>query len=51
MMDHLSKLGDAIVNTITAAQSGDGAELAKSIIHIVTNAGGIIGDIIHALGL
>lgn len=41
-MEHVSKLGEAIVDTVTAAQAEDGAELAKSIVNIVANAGGII---------
>ena len=49
-MEHISKLGEAIANTVSAAQNEDGAELAKSIVNIVANAGGIIEDIAHALG-
>ena len=48
--EHLSKIVDAIVDTVTAAQAEDGAELAKSIVNIVANAGGIIQDIAHAFG-
>ena len=29
LMEHVSKLGEAIVDTVTAAQAEDGAELAK----------------------
>ena len=50
LMEHVSKLGEAIVDTVTAAQAEDGAELAKSIVNIVANAGGIIQDIAHAFG-
>lgn len=49
-MEHVSKLGEAIVDTVTAAQAEDGAELAKSIVNIVANAGSIIQDIAHAFG-
>ncbi len=38
------------MDTVTAAQAEDGAELAKSIVNIVANAGGIIQDIAHAFG-
>lgn len=30
-MEHVSKLGEAIVDTVTAAQAEDGAELAKKV--------------------
>ncbi|WP_410524584.1 beta-class phenol-soluble modulin, partial [Prevotella sp. OH937_COT-195] len=50
-MEHISKLGEAIVNTVSAGQSGDGAELAKSIVNIVTNGAGLAGDIAKAFGL
>lgn len=49
-MEHVSKLAEAIANTVSAAQAEDGAELAKSIVNIVANAGGIIQDIAHAFG-
>ena len=49
-MAHVSKLGEAIVNTVSAAQSGDHAGLAKSIVDIVASAGGIVVDIAHAFG-
>ena len=50
-MEHISKLGEAIVNTVSAGQSGDGAELAKSIVNIVANGAGVVGDIAKAFGL
>ena len=50
-MEHISKLGEAIVNTISASQSGDSAELAKSIVNIVANGAGLAGDIAKAFGL
>ena len=49
-MEHVSKLAEAIANTVSAALAEDGAELAKSIVNIVANAGGIIQDIAHAFG-
>lgn len=49
-VEHVSKLAEAIANTVSAAQAEDGAELAKSIVNIVANAGGIIQDIAHAFG-
>ena len=50
-MEHISKLGEAIVNTISASQSGDSAELAKSIVNIVANGVGVAEDIAKAFGL
>lgn len=50
-MEHISKLGEAIANTISAGQSGDGAELAKSIVNIVANGAGVVEDIAKAFGL
>nr|WP_318010218.1 beta-class phenol-soluble modulin [Campylobacter jejuni] len=47
----MSKLGEAIANTVSAGQSGDGAELAKSIVNIVANGAGVVGDIAKAFGL
>ncbi len=50
-MEHISKLGEAIVNTISASQSGDSAELAKSIVNIVANGIGVVSDVAKAFGL
>ncbi len=50
-MEHISKLGEAIVNTISASQSGDSAELAKSIVNIAANGIGVISDVAKAFGL
>ena len=47
-MEHVSKLGDCGYSNSSKAE--DGAELAKSIVNIVANAGGIIQDIAHAFG-
>ncbi|AKS65984.1 MULTISPECIES: beta-class phenol-soluble modulin [Staphylococcus] len=49
-MENISKLGEAIANTVSAAQSGDHFELAKSIVNIVASAGGILQDVAHAFG-
>ena len=46
-MEHVSKLSDCGYSNSTRE---DGAELAKSIVNIVANAGGIIQDIAHAFG-
>jgi len=50
-IEHISKLGEAIVNTISASQSGDSAELAKSIVDIAANGIGVISDVAKAFGL
>ena len=50
-MEHISKLGEAIVNTISASQSGDSAELAKSIVNIAANGVGVVSDVAKAFGL
>ena len=50
-MEHISKLGEAIANTVSAGQSGDGAELAKSIVNIVANGAGVVEDIAKAFRL
>ncbi|MCC3681066.1 beta-class phenol-soluble modulin, partial [Staphylococcus epidermidis] len=41
-MEHVSKLAEAIANTVSAAQAEDGAELAKSIVNIEAKSGGFI---------
>lgn len=46
-MEHLNNIGEAVVNIITASENADGAGIAKGVINIVTNAGGIIEDIVH----
>ncbi len=46
-MEHLNNIGEAVVNIVTASENADGAGIAKGVINIVTNAGGIIEDIVH----
>ena len=43
-MEHISKLGEAIANTVSAGQSGDGAELVKSTATKYTLIGKISVD-------
>ena len=50
-MEYVSKLVEAISNAVSAGQSGDYAELAKSIVNIVANGAGVVGDIAKAFGL
>ena len=50
-MEHISKLGEAIVNTVSASQAGDDAELAKSIVNIAANGIGVVSDVAKAFGL
>ena len=50
-MEYVSKLVEAISNAVSAGQSGDYAELAKSIGNIVVNGVSIAEDIAKALGL
>nr|WP_241158843.1 beta-class phenol-soluble modulin [Staphylococcus capitis] len=50
-VEHISKLGEAIANTVSASQSGDHAELAKSIVNIVANGVGVVSDVAKAFGL
>ena len=49
-MEYVSKLVEAISNAVSAGQSGDYAELAKSIGNIVVNGVSIAEDIAKALG-
>ena len=44
-------MGEAIANTISASQSGDSAELTKSIVDIAANGVGVISDVAKALEL